>query len=108
MYRHISKLVALMFFVAPTVAHAEYCWNERVTQVIVFGNNVFFTTNKSCPQWCGLTAGLSSDAYNRFYSILLTSFTTGKLVTTYWSQTAAGSNCPVVALYAAPDLISIN
>jgi hypothetical protein len=104
----ILRLFAALLLTAPTVAHAEYCFNEKVTSLVVQGNSVWFTTNKSCPSWCGLSTGLSTDAYNRYYSLLLTSLTTGKLITTYWSQTAAGSNCPALPAYSLPDVIVIN
>lgn len=43
----------MLGFFGSGVAHAgEYCWNEYVQYLIVVGDDINFTTSKTCPGWC--------------------------------------------------------
>ena len=105
--RFLHGFLGFILLSAPVAARAEYCFNERITSVITQDGAVWFTTDKSCPNWCGLKSALSTDERSRQYSLLLTALTTERLVSFYWSQSASGSNCPVIPTLGAPDLMAL-
>jgi hypothetical protein len=103
---HMSKTILrwcfFPFIVAASAAHGgEYCWNETIKSVIqTDGGGVFFTTDKSCPSWCGANYA-NADAVKRAYALLLTASASGKKVTFYWPMVS--SSCAVVPVYSQPE-----
>lgn len=97
----ISGVLASLVFCQP--AHAEYCFSEKIGQLVLVGDNVYFTTNKTCASWCQVPANWSADARNRAYSLLLTAKTTNMLVSFNW-PTASGA-CAALPTYSAFDQV---
>lgn len=61
---------ALLFLVCTTLvststAHADSYCSETVTQIIVKSDAVYFTTSKSCPNWCELNPSWDATAVDR-------------------------------------------
>lgn len=83
-------------------AQAGYCYGQKVTAVILNDDSIFFTTDKSCPNWCRVAAGLAESQKDRMYSMLLTAAATNRLLTLNFTEAQA---CEVVPTYAAPAAI---
>lgn len=92
--------VALVF--SSSSAFAITC-SETVKSVIVHQNgNVYFTTDKTCPNWCGLV-WTSADSVSRAYALMLsTSAVPRKLV---FAWTTISSCSEVNELYAVPSWV---
>ncbi|KRA64070.1 hypothetical protein ASD79_21135 [Caulobacter sp. Root655] len=86
-------------------ARAEFCYGEKVGKVIVSGEYIYFTTNKTCTAWCQIPASWSSEAKNRAYSMLLTARSTNTLVNFSWP--AASSACTALPAFALFDQIEL-
>lgn len=84
-------------------ARADYCFNEKIGQLILAGDSIYFTTDKTCSSWCQVPTNWSTDARNRAYSLLLTAKTTKTLVSFNW-PTAPGA-CAALPTYSAFDQI---
>jgi hypothetical protein len=71
MVRKIAfTLLAALVFSFEAKADA-YCFNESVYYLIVKGDDIFFTTSKSCQSWCAVNASWSAEAKKRAYASLL-------------------------------------
>jgi hypothetical protein len=84
-------------------ARADYCFSEKIGQLVLVGDNIYFTTDKTCSSWCQVPTTWSADARNRAYSLLLTAKTTKALVSFNWPS-AAGA-CAALPVYSAFDQI---
>lgn len=97
-----SCLLCTVAFVSSAWGDA-YC-NESVTQLIVKNGTVYFTTSKSCPNWCELNTTWAAASISQATSILLSARVTGQDVTFDWSdQTSACSNTE--ATYSEPGAV---
>jgi hypothetical protein len=96
-------LVATLLLLPATQAHAEYCFSEKITGIILVGDAVYFTTNKTCASWCEVNSTWSTDAKNRVYSTLLTAKTSNQLVSFHWP--AATTACMALPTYSKPDQV---
>ena len=68
----------------PVSADETICSGEIITTVTTVGDEVYFTTDKSCPNWCKLSSSLSASAKDRFYAQLLTASVTKTHVDIFW------------------------
>ena len=85
MKKHVLGLIISTALWSSHTHSATFC-QENVTQVIQGDNgNVWFTTDKTCPNWCKLN-WVVSDAVKRAYAALLTARVSGKPVTFYWQN----------------------
>ncbi|HWW24737.1 MAG TPA: hypothetical protein VNZ85_02450 [Caulobacter sp.] len=80
-----------------------YCFNEKIGQLVLVGENIYFTTDKTCASWCQVPTNWSADARNRVYSLLLTAKTTNTLVSFNWPT--APSACAALPTYSAFDQV---
>jgi hypothetical protein len=97
-------LLAFVALMLPAAAHAaQYCWSEKIDQVVLLGDNIYFSTDKSCPTWCSVSTGWSAEARNRAYSMLLTAKAANRPLSFYWSTAATA--CAVMPAYSFPDQI---
>jgi hypothetical protein len=97
-----SCIVSAIALVSSARADA-YC-NESVTQLIVKNGAVYFTTSKSCQNWCALNTTWAADSINQATSLLLSARITGQTVTFEWSdQTSPCSNTE--ATYSNPEAV---
>lgn len=102
MLKRIALVTALLLLPA-TQAHAAYCFAEKIGQIVLVGDVVYFTTDKTCPSWCEVNPTWSTDAKNRVYSMLLTAKTSNQLVSFHWP--AATTACMALPTYARPDQV---
>lgn len=84
-------------------AQAAYCFSEKIGQLVLVGDNIYFTTDKTCSSWCAVPANWSADARNRVYSLLLTAKTTNTLVSFNWP--GAATACAAQPTYSAFDQV---
>jgi hypothetical protein len=96
--RYTAIAVAMSMIAMSSPARADYC-TESVVQVIENGDQVFFTTNKSCPNWCQVNPALSESARDRMFSLLLTAASGGRKISTYFDGVQA---CQAVPAYSSP------
>lgn len=96
----------MLFVISSTASAGAYCNNEKLTSIIVQGEQVYFTTDKSCPNWCQLDPTWSIDAFNRTYSMLLSAQAQKKEVRIYWREHSVACEGPVPT-YSKPQNISI-
>jgi hypothetical protein len=86
-------------------AKAEaYCFNESVYYLIVKGDDIFFTTSKSCQSWCAVNASWSAEAKKRAYASLLAAKMSERTVAFHFNELT--STCSgAVPTYASPTTI---
>lgn len=96
---YIGVTIGMAALLAPP-AHAEYCANEKIVTVITQGTQIFFTTDKSCPNWCSIDTSWPAAAQDRAFSQLLTAQNAGKPITFFWNAGAVA--CAVQATFASP------
>lgn len=101
----VLAVVALMLS-ATTANAAQYCWGEKIDQVVLLGDNIYFSTDKSCPTWCSVSASWSAGARDRAYSMLLTAKASNRPLSFYWSTAATA--CAVMPAYSFPDQMLFN
>lgn len=95
--------LACSLFILSTPAYAaSYCGDQKVSSVILSESGIFFTTDKSCPNWCTINQTLSDYQKDRMYSMLLTSASTGRHLIFYFEEATA---CEAVPVYAHPTNI---
>jgi hypothetical protein len=98
--------IAISCIAGVSSAHAgEYCTQEKITQIITGSGMVFFTTDKSCPNWCQLPTAWSTDSINRSYSLMLSAFMSNRKVAFYWPTAATA--CQVVSVNSSPDNVIV-
>jgi hypothetical protein len=88
--RILAKFVsaACLAALASITRAGEYCWNETVQFVILQGDEIYFTTNKTCPGWCRIDPSAGVEARRRAYAMLLTAKTMEKPLTFFWNEHA--------------------
>jgi hypothetical protein len=89
-----AMLAASCGFSMPAFAGA-YCYAETINYLIVNGTQIFFTSNKSCPNWCEVGPGWTDAAKNRAYATMLASKHAGTTVTLYFNELTATCSGPV-------------
>ena len=87
----------------PVARAGAYC-TEHVTQVIISGDSIYFTTDKSCPTWCSVDSTWSVNAQNRAYAALLTAQATQNAATFYWNDQASACSS-TEATYSVPTVV---
>jgi len=98
----LFSFVALLALLLPMDGFAVVC-TESVTQVIAHSSgNIYFTTDKTCANWCQLNYS-SADAVRRVYALLLAANAEQKNVSINW--TAITDCSQKNATYAAPDYV---
>ena len=81
--KQISLVLMIIF---PSIASAGVDCSERVNHAILHQNgNVYFTTDKTCPNWCQIKWTNDGDK-DRAYSTLLAARVTQKNMTFYWAS----------------------
>ncbi len=88
---YVLSLVAFSSFAGA----GEYCWSEGVAAVVVQGDEIYFTTNKSCPGWCRVNPNWSVEAKKRAYAMLLTAKATDKPLSFYLNEHATSCAGPI-------------
>lgn len=105
--RYLIFVVFSLF--ASVVSAGEYCWSDKVTMVIVKNGAIYFTSQKSCPNWCQVDPAWSVEGRNMAYSQLLTAKTTGGNITFYWNEHEAGRPCQdKLPTYSKPSVLILN
>jgi hypothetical protein len=85
-------------------AEAAFCFNESISYVIVSGDDIYFTTDKSCPDWCKVNASWSADAKKRAYAALLAAKMADRTISFAFSELTSTCAGPVPT-YASPTHI---
>lgn len=80
----------------------SYC-SENVTGVIVLGDSLYFTTDKSCPNWCQINPNWDATAINRAMSAMMAAKTAGNTVEFEWPGT--NTACSVEPTYSNPGVV---
>ncbi|SFJ21984.1 hypothetical protein [Caulobacter sp. UNC279MFTsu5.1] len=97
-------LGAVALMLSATTAHAaQYCWSEKINQVVLVGDNIYFSTDQSCLSWCSVPTTWSAGARDRAYSMLLTAKASNRPLSFYWSTAATA--CASLPAYSSPDQI---
>lgn len=96
-------LVATLLLLPATQARAEYCFSERISQIVLVGEAIYFNTDKTCASWCEVNPAWSTDAKNRVYSMLLTAKTSNQLVSFHWPT--ATTACMALPTHSKPDQV---
>ncbi len=92
---------------AVSPSHAgDYCWNEKITQLILTGDDIFFTSEKSCLSWCRVNPAWSADAKNRAYATLLTARSTDRRVGFYFDSATVSCAAQVVSAWPSQILLT--
>jgi hypothetical protein len=95
---------AISFGSASTASAGAYCYGETVTAVIMQGDTIYFSTDKSCPGWCAIGSGWSATAQARAFAMLVSAKTTGQTMAFYWTdQTSSCSS--VEATSSSPTTV---
>lgn len=106
--KRVLILIAFVF-VSPLAFSGEYCWNDKVKQLVLKGESVYFTTEKSCHGWCKLDPNWSEERKNQAYSMLLAAKVSDLKVTFFWPAHDKGSPCQnVVETYSSPTVVMLN
>lgn len=71
MKKSLGFCLSVLWILSGSVWAGAYCYDEKLTSVIIASEGVYFTTDKSCPNWCRVNESWSEDAINRSYSMLL-------------------------------------
>ena len=104
----ISVLILFLSFNQYIFA-GEYCWNDKVLMVIVQGEKIFFTSEKSCNNWCEISDTWSAEAKNRAFTQLITAKATESNITFFWSEHDSGKPCQsFLPTYSKPGVIALN
>jgi hypothetical protein len=85
-----------------STARAEYCSGQKVTALILNDTSIYFTTDKSCPNWCRVAPGLAEKQQDRMYSMMLTAVSTGRTLTFFFTEAQA---CEAVPTLSSPTAI---
>jgi hypothetical protein len=97
MIRILAALI-LSIGVASTATAGAYCYGETVTAVIMQGDAIYLTTDKSCPNWCAISSSWSSTAQARAFASMVAARSTGQTMTFYCSdQTSSCSSIEPVS-----------
>jgi redox-sensitive bicupin YhaK (pirin superfamily) len=98
-------IAALLIALSPIAKAATHC-TETITRAILHLNgNIYFTSDKTCPNWCQVNWGTSEKNKNAF-AMLLAAQTAARSITFYWPSV---SECTEVnATYASPDYMMLN
>lgn len=102
-----AALLGFMIMAATSSQAGEYCWNESIQLLIMQGDDIYFTTDKTCPNWCTLHPEWSQEARKRAYATLLTAKTTGTPVTFFWHQHSTACESPL-PVHSYPGSIILN
>jgi hypothetical protein len=95
-----ATLLACLALARTQVAHATAWCSETVTELIVSGDTVYFTTNESCPNWCEISTSWDTTATNRAFSLLTSARVASLPIEFEWGQlSACGSAVPT---YSSP------
>jgi hypothetical protein len=100
MKRIVAGLI-LSIGVASTASAGSYCYNETVTTVIMQGDQIFFTSNPSCPNWCEVNGSWSAAAQARAFAMLTTAKVAGMPLSFYWTD-QSGSCSSIEPAYSMP------
>lgn len=101
--RFLALLIA--FLLPASVARADYCAHDKMVEVILVGDEIYFKTTKSCLQvWCRVDPTWSSEAKSRAYSLMLTVLASNNDIAFYWTQNPDQS-CPAVPNLSIPAQI---
>jgi hypothetical protein len=104
MNRILVSLI-LLFGAVTTASAGAYC-AENLTAVIVNGDAVYFTTDKSCPSWCSIKSSWSVTATSRRLATLLAAKAAAVAVTFFWADQSSSCSSTEAA-YASPDLLQM-
>ena len=97
-----ALLSAVMAISCVSNARAEYCNGQKITAVILTDDNVYFTTDKSCPNWCRISPGLAENQRDRMYSMLLTAASVNRRLSFYFAE---AQGCEAVPTYSTPTAV---
>lgn len=103
----VKILLFLIIVITSKLSFAgAYCTDEKITSLTMSGDSVYFTTDKSCSQWCKINPDWSEAAINRAYSMLMTAQSSDKGVRFYWNEHSVSCES-VLPVYAMPGILSI-
>jgi len=98
----LGLIISTMLWSGHARSVGVYC-QENVTSLVQFSDGfVYFTTDKTCPNWCKIDWTVS-DAVKRAFATLLTARVSGKPVISYWPN--LNSCGEINAVYAIPVLV---
>lgn len=101
--RFLALLIA--FLLPASVARADYCAHDKMLEVIVVSDEIYFKTTKSCPQvWCRVDPAWSNEAKSRAYSLMLTVLASNADIAFFWSQNP-NQSCPALPNLSIPGQI---
>lgn len=89
----ILPLLACVALAAAPAAKADAYCSETVTLIIVKAGAVYFTTSKSCQNWCELNPAWDANTINRSVALMIAAKTTGSPMMFEWpDQSSSCSN----------------
>ena len=99
----MKKFLTLAALLLSTASHAGVHCTEAVKTVVLHQNgNVYFTSSKTCPNWCQIKWAGEGDK-DRALSQLLVARTTEKPLTFYWREL---NNCETInPTYSSPEYV---
>jgi len=107
MNRTFSMLI-LGFYCLNAYA-GEYCWNDKVVRVILKNDGIYFTSQKSCLNWCKVNPNWSAERKDQALSMLLLAKTSNANIAFFWAEHDAGSPCQDrLPAFANPVLIMLD
>ncbi len=99
------SLAALFMCISSATNAATHC-TEAITRAILHaGGGIYFTSDKTCSNWCQINWGTSEKNKNG-YAMLLAAQTSARTITFYWPNVEACTE--VNATYASPDYMMLN
>ncbi len=103
----LSLVVATVLLAAGTgAANARVDCVEAVTGAVLHVNgNIYFTTDKTCPNWCQVNWG-SSAANKNAFAMLLAAKTSARQITFDWPYLASCTEINTGG--ASPDYMILN
>jgi len=103
--RFLALLIA--FLLPAGVARADYCAHDKMVEVILVGDEIYFKTAKTCLQvWCRVDPAWSSQAKERVYSLMMTALASNNDVAFFWTQ-APDQSCPALPNLSIPAQVII-
>lgn len=94
----VLAATTLVLAILPISARAEY-FNDKPNKVIVNDQNVYFTTDRLCLDWCMLSPSWAAGQRDKAFSVLLTATAQGKSVIFF------NGACELMPVYAEPGLV---
>ncbi|AJP70589.1 hypothetical protein TS85_00205 [Sphingomonas hengshuiensis] len=95
----VATTIALLLTTSGAQAGA-YCEQTIKLAIVNNAGGIYFTTDKSCLNWCQINPDISQAQQDRMYSMLLTSASNCRKVTIYFDS---ATGCEALPVYSQPS-----